>query len=178
MDSLIGSLLLATPAMADPNFVESVVLVCAHDEEGAVGVVLDRPTDLRLADHLPAWAARAAEPGVVYIGGPVQPDMALALGDGDASLAGWSPVVGTVGLIDLESADPSGFPRVRVFAGYAGWSAGQLDQEVAALDWVVVTAHPDDPFGPDASSLRRQVMARAGGLIRAYEHYPPDLRLN
>lgn len=176
--SLVGSLLVASPVMGDPNFTGSVVLVCAHDDDGAVGLVLDRPTGLPIAEHIPAWAASAANPAVVFLGGPVQMEMAVGLGEADATTAGWSPVVGTTGLIDFEDADPSQVGRIRVFAGYAGWSAGQLDEEVASLDWIVVGAHPDDAFAPDPAGIRHRALVRRGGLFPAYDHFPDDPRLN
>jgi len=176
--SLVGTLLVASPVMGDPNFSGSVVLVCAHDEDGAVGLILDRPTGLPVHEHLAAWAANAADPAVVFIGGPVQMEMAVGLGEGDAATAGWSPVVGTTGLIDFEAADPAQVGRIRVFAGYSGWSAGQLDDEVAGLDWIVVRAHPDDAFGPDPDAIRHRALVRKGGLFPAYDHFPDDPGLN
>lgn len=175
---LIGNLLIATPVMGDPSFVTSVVLVCAHDEQGAVGIVLDRPTDIPVAEHLPQWAPRAADPGVVFLGGPVQMDVAIVVADADASVAGWTPVVGTAGLIDLDEADPAVTGRTRVFAGYAGWSPGQLESEIASLDWIVVPAHPDDPFAPDPDQIRARALHRKGGLYPAYLQYPEDPDLN
>jgi len=177
-DFLVGRLLIASPIMGDPNFAGGVLLVCAHDDEGAVGLVLDRPTVLRVDDHLPDWAGNAVEPPVVFLGGPVQMEMAVGLGEGDATMPGWSPVVGATGLIDFETADPSGIGRIRVYAGYAGWSAGQLDAEVAALDWIVAAAHPDDPFNADPDGLRHTALIRKGGLFPAYEHFPADPALN
>lgn len=164
--------------MGDPNFADSVLLVCAHDDDGAVGVVLDRPTELRVVDHLPEWAPRAAEPAVVFLGGPVQAEMGLGLGEGDATAAGWTAVTGSTGLVDFEKAEPDAIGRLRVFAGYAGWSAGQLEAEIAALDWIVVAAHPDDPLTARPDELRRRALARKGGLFPAYEHYPADPGLN
>ncbi|HSM02805.1 MAG TPA: YqgE/AlgH family protein [Acidimicrobiia bacterium] len=176
--SLTGRLLVASPVMGDPNFAGSVVLVCAHDDDGAVGLVLDRPTDLPVRDHLPDWASNVAEPTVVFLGGPVNPEMAVGLGEGDAAGSGWSPVVGSTGLIDFEGADPSRIGRLRVFAGYAGWSAGQLETEVTDLDWIVVPAHPDDAFDPDPEGIRERALRRKGGLFPAYEYYPADPALN
>jgi putative transcriptional regulator len=176
--SLVGTLLIATPVMGDPNFVESVVLVCAHDEQGAVGVVLDRPTEIAVDEHLPAWAANAAEPAMVFLGGPVQVDVAVVLAEAVATVDGWTPVVGAAGLIDLDDADPTTIGRVRVFAGYSGWAAGQLEGEIASLDWIVVPAHPDDAFASDPSQIRARALHRKGGLFPAYLQYPEDPALN
>lgn len=176
--SLLGSLLIATPVMGDPNFVETVVLVCAHDEAGAVGVVLDRPTEIGVEDHLPDWSPRAAEPAVVFLGGPVQVEVAVVLAEGDATVTGWTPVVGTAGLIDLEECDPGSVGRVRIFAGYSGWAAGQLESEIESLDWIVVPAHPDDTFTADPGQIRARALHRKGGLYPAYLQYPEDPGLN
>lgn len=164
--------------MGDPNFAVSVVLVCAHDEDGAVGLVLDQPTELLVGDHLPDWADNAVAPPVVFLGGPVNLEMAVGLGEGDGAIPGWSPVVGSTGLVDFEDSDPMRIGRIRVFAGYAGWSAGQLEAEVRALDWIVVPAHPDDPFDADPGAIRHKALRRKGGLFPAYEHYPADPALN
>jgi len=171
-------LLVATPVMEDPNFAEAVVLVCAHDEEGTVGLVLDRPTAIPVDDHLPRWAERAAAPSVVFLGGPVQMDVAIGIADGNATVPGWTEVIGTSGLIDLETGDRDAPGRVRIFAGYAGWAAGQLEHELSALDWIVVSGHPDDPFDPDPEGLRRRALHRKGGLFPAYLQYPDDPALN
>ncbi|MEX1208674.1 MAG: YqgE/AlgH family protein [Acidimicrobiia bacterium] len=176
--SLVGNLLIATPVMGDPNFVDTVVLVCAHDEAGAVGVVLDRPTGIAVEDHLPDWSANAADPAMVFLGGPVQVEVAIVVAEGDATVSGWTPVVGTAGLIDLEGSDPDSIGRVRVFAGYSGWGAGQLESEIASLDWIVVPAHPDDAFAADPSGIRARALHRKGGLYPAYLQYPDDPALN
>lgn len=177
--SLVGKLLIATPVMGDPNFAESVLLVCAHDDEGAVGVVLDRPTDIPVAEHLTEWDDHAAEPRVVFLGGPVQVEVAIVLAEGDAATAGWTPVIGTAGLIDLEGvAAPQGMGTIRVFAGYAGWAPGQLEAEIDQLDWIVVPGHPDDPFAPDPDQIRARALRRKGGLYPAYLQYPANPDLN
>jgi putative transcriptional regulator len=176
--SLVGNLLIATPVMGDPNFVDTVVLVCAHDDAGAVGVVLDRPTEIAVEDHLPDWSANAADPAMVFLGGPVQVDVAVILAEGDATVSGWTPVVGNAGLIDLEGSDAESVGRIRVFAGYSGWAAGQLEGEVASLDWIVVPGHPDDAFTADPSQIRARALHRKGGLYPAYLQYPENPGLN
>ena len=132
VESLRGKLLLATPGLVDPNFFRSVVLLLEHNEGGALGVVLNRPTDTAVQEALPTWADLAAEPAVVFTGGPVQPDSAIGLGL--ASLGdepdGFAPLLGGVGSVDLarEPDDIRPAPeRLRVFAGYSGWGEGQLE---------------------------------------------------
>src|SRR3954447_11665506 len=146
--SLRGKLLVATPVLGDPNFNRTVVLVLEHSPDGAVGLVLNRPSDTAVVEPLPQWKALAAEPAVVFVGGPVSRDLVIGLGrrKAGASEAGWSPVVGSVGTLDLDDLDGAlaDVDAVRLFAGYAGWGADQLEGEIAARAWWVVDALPGD----------------------------------
>lgn len=148
-----GQLLLAAPTLPEP-FDRAVVFVIEHDESGALGVILNTPSTLEVADILPQWHALVAGDGVVHSGGPVALDTALGLGAlqvgvfADTEPDGFRRVAGRVGLIDLDAdADRVGefLAGMRVFAGYAGWSPGQLDAEIAEGSWVVVD--PVDPAG-------------------------------
>jgi putative transcriptional regulator len=155
---LHGRLLVATPSLLDPNFWRSVVLILQHDdEEGTVGVVLNRPTPELVETHIPAWGPVAAAPGTVHIGGPVAPQVAIGLATGNA---GEPTSVPGISIVDLESSPGPELGAVRVYAGYSGWGAGQLEAEIAEGSWYVVPAAPDDPFAsPDgqwAAVLRRQ----------------------
>jgi putative transcriptional regulator len=166
---LTGKLLVALPALSAGIFDRSVVLLLNHDDDGALGVVLNKPTTTELAEPLASWAPLAADPPVVFVGGPVQPEMAIGLGrDGD-----------TIGTLDLDS-DPlvAGVAAVRVFAGYAGWSAGQLEDELAQHAWVVVDSEPDDAFRPDADDLWHAVLARQTGPLARLAMLPDDLSVN
>ena len=181
---LKGRLLVATPGLHDPNFDRTVVLVLEHAAEGAVGVVLNRPSEVRLSTPLPAWEALAADPGVVFHGGPVQPGAAIGLARAagpDVGGPGWSPVLGRLGTVDLTAApDELGAPveEVRVFSGYAGWAPGQLEGEVAAAAWVVVDAEPTDPHTCEPEHLWRTVLRRQRGSVAWLANFPPDLALN
>ncbi len=139
VSSLTGRLLVATPALADPNFERAVVLLLDHDEEGSLGVVLNRPTPVDVGDILEGWADLAGEPGVVFQGGPVSLDSALGVAvvpggaSGDGAPLGWRRVHGAIGLVDLEAPPELLAPAVgalRIFAGYAGWGPGQLEDEL------------------------------------------------
>ncbi|HYX44078.1 MAG TPA: YqgE/AlgH family protein, partial [Acidimicrobiales bacterium] len=129
-DSLSGRLLVAAPSLRDPNFERTVVLVIEHGEEGALGVVLNRPSGTDLAAALPRWDAVAAQPSVVFVGGPVARSAAIGLGAASVpgEVEGWRPLFAGIGSVDLEQ-DPGDLAvpvrDVRVFAGYAGWSPGQ-----------------------------------------------------
>ncbi|MEU5213297.1 YqgE/AlgH family protein [Streptomyces sp. NPDC020742] len=219
VSSLTGRLLVATPALADPNFDRAVVLLLDHDEEGSLGVVLNRPTPVGVADILAPWAALAGEPGVVFQGGPVSLDSALGVAvvpgglsgeggipsvDGGARSAegaqaaglpaadrtdprsgeeplGWRRVHGAIGLVDLE-APPELLAAVlgslRIFAGYAGWGPGQLEDELVEGAWYVVESEPGDVSSPDPERLWRAVLRRQRNELAMVATYPDDPSLN
>lgn len=168
--SLAGRLLAAAPALLDPNFARCVVLVCLHDERGALGVVLNRPLEAGVSERLPEWEHLAAPPARVFGGGPVQPEAALAIGrlSGDPPGAGWTAVTPRLGLLDLRlsPADLWGsLDALRVFSGYAGWGAGQIEAELAEGAWFVADAAPADPFSEEPDRLWERVLGRRpGGL--------------
>jgi putative transcriptional regulator len=180
-----GRLLVATPPLLDPNFVRTVVLMIEHNEDGALGVVLNRPTRVALAEVLPRWGELAVGPGVVHVGGPVQPDgmIGLALlGTVDpVDLAGVTELWPGVGTVDLEAQPPGGagwIRGVRCFAGYAGWGAGQLDAEVATGSWFVVDRHASDLWSEEPEDLWVRVLRRQPPAVAQYAHCPGDPSTN
>jgi putative transcriptional regulator len=177
-DLRAGRLLVATPDLADPNFTHTVVLLLEHNDEGAFGVVLNRPSDVEVATALPGWEALAATPDVVFVGGPVQQDGVVALGRASVDEEPAKAVLPSIGVIDLEQ-DPVlatvDLDRVRLFAGYAGWSPGQLESEVADGGWFVIDADPEDVFSDDPEELWRSVLQRQGGIFTTI---PEDPSLN
>jgi putative transcriptional regulator len=182
-DSLTGKLLIAEPMLEDPNFERSVVLLIEHSEEGALGVVLNRPTDINVSAVLDEWGQLASEPGVLYVGGPVNQDSLVALGrrapDGDGS--GWTQVFEDLGAVDLHlepSELASGLNGIRVFVGYSGWGPSQLEMELAQDAWVVVDAAVDDVFAPDPETMWRSVLARQGGKLAMLANFPPHPSVN
>ncbi|MDQ3849282.1 MAG: YqgE/AlgH family protein [Actinomycetota bacterium] len=181
MDSLRGQLLIAGATLPDPNFARTVVLVCEHTEEGALGLVLNRPAELTLGRAAPQLAPLAGEDAVIGQGGPVQPATLLVLAEfTDPDRAGL-PVVGPVGLMGDgdEVADLVDVTRrVRVFAGYAGWGPAQLDAELEREDWFVAPAGIDDIFDPDADELWRRVLARKGAHYALVARMPVDPSVN
>ena len=174
-----GMLLVATPPLADPNFDRTVVLLLEHGAGGSLGLVLNRPSELPVAAALPGWEDLTADPPVVFTGGPVASEAAIAIGTraGPPVRAGWEPVVGDVGTIDLH-VDPeeaaAELGAVRIFAGYAGWSPGQLDGELAAGAWLVLPATPRDALDPDPDDLWRRVLLRQGGRTAWLANAPID----
>jgi putative transcriptional regulator len=186
--TMIGRLLVATPQLADPNFTRTVVLIVQHHEEGAVGVVLNRPTQLTVDEVLPRWASLASDPSVLFRGGPVSPEGAICLGRlqeaGDAP-EGWRQLDAAglegLGLIDLDVPPvmlASSLGRLRVFAGYAGWTTGQLEQEITEGAWYLLPADPADPFEADPHVLWGQVLRRQGGQLAMLATLPQDPTLN
>jgi putative transcriptional regulator len=183
--STARKLLVSVPTLHDPNFFRAVVFVIAHTEDGALGLVLNQPTDTRVEDVLDAWTPYAAVPAVAFVGGPVQQHEAtigLARvgaahlreghpGDGEA----WQPLLGRVGTVDL-GRDPrdarADLEAVRVFAGYSGWGPSQLEGELEAGGWFVVDARPDDLLTADPSGLWRTVLRRQGGDLAVSANYP------
>ncbi|MFJ5234247.1 YqgE/AlgH family protein [Kitasatospora sp. NPDC088391] len=182
--ALTGRLLVATPLLTDPNFARSVVLLLDHDTQGALGVVLNRPSPVEVAAVLDGWARLAGAPAVVFQGGPVALDSALALavvpGEDDGPL-GWRRVHGAIGLVDLE-APPEVLAGVlggmRVFAGYAGWSPGQLEREVVEGAWHLVDCEPGDVSCERPERLWRAVLRRQRGPLAMLASYPDDPLLN
>ncbi len=187
VSSLTGRLLVATPALADPNFERAVVLLLDHDEEGSLGVVLNRPTPVGVDDILDGWARLAGEPGVVFQGGPVSLDSALGVavvpggcGESEAPL-GWRRVHGAIGLVDLEAPPELLAPAVgslRIFAGYAGWGPGQLEEELTEGAWYVVESEPGDVSSPLPERLWRAVLRRQRSELAMVATYPDDPSLN
>lgn len=179
-ESLAGRLLVASPSLVDPNFARSVILLIEHSPTGAVGLVLNRPTEAGLLDHLPAWWSVAARPQVVFVGGPVGDGggVGLARGAGGKPLEGWPEVLG-IQAIDLEE-EPSSDTNLeaRVFAGYCGWGAGQLESEFATGSWFSVSGTAEDAFSSEPERLWEEVLQRSGGRLAWFSTYPIDPRLN
>ena len=182
MSSLRGRLVVASPAMLDPNFHRTVVLLIEHGEEGALGVVLNRATEMPVGEPLPTWEPYAADPAVVYVGGPVQRSAAICLGRSKVPIrtSGWAPVFGDIGTVDLNE-DPSEVPgvaQVRVFAGHAGWGPLQLEDEMDEGAWVVCDATPADVLDPEPDLLWDRVVERQPGVVPLLTRFPPDPELN
>lgn len=176
-----GRLLVATPLLGDPNFSRAVVYLLEYDDGGGtVGVVLNRPSHTPVGQVLPGWHDAVSGPAVVFGGGPVQPDGALCLGELDAAgeqEAGVRPVVDGVGTVDLDgdvALITASTSRLRVFAGHAGWSAGQLEGELAEGAWWVVPGGPADLFTDEPRSMWRQVLRRQPPPLSLVSTYPPD----
>jgi putative transcriptional regulator len=173
-ESLRGQLLIAAPSLHD-YFRRTVVLVIEHTEDGAMGVVLNRTSETLVAEAVPQLAELADEQELVRIGGPVSPQSVVALGEfADVAEAG-TQVVGSVGTLDPDG-DNASLRRIRVFAGYAGWGPGQLDDELDQDAWVVTPAQPGDAF--DDGDIWSEALKRKGGGYRLLSTMPADPSLN
>ncbi|MHB8243369.1 MAG: YqgE/AlgH family protein [Solirubrobacteraceae bacterium] len=180
-ESLTGQLLLASPALRDPNFARSVVLIGVHSEEGAMGVVLNRPSQVTVGEAVPQLQTALDEHEPVYVGGPVQPSSIVLLAEFlDPQLAGLL-VLGRIGFpapdADIDELIQA-TARGRVFAGYAGWSEGQLDAELDQGDWIVQPAQPTDVFSEEPTDLWREVLTRKGGSYALVARMPMDPSVN
>ncbi|SHG19490.1 putative transcriptional regulator [Jatrophihabitans endophyticus] len=183
-----GSLLVATPLLGDPHFSRTVVYLLEHDGGGTVGVVLNRPSHTPVGQVLPDWHDAVSGPAVVFGGGPVQPDGALCLGLLDPGLApaddaadGMHEVVDGVTTVDLDGDVAVIAPiarRLRVFAGHAGWSPGQLDDEIAEGAWWPLSGSPDDLFSESPRSMWMHVLRRQPAPLSLLSTYPEDIALN
>jgi putative transcriptional regulator len=176
-------LLVSVPDLGDDNFDRTVVLVLEHDESGALGVVLNRPSDTAVAEHLPALADGVASPAVFFVGGPVSVGGLLALGriGADAPTEHVTPIEGPLVAVDpaaLVSERVEGIDLLRLYTGYSGWAPGQLDAELAAGAWHLAEALPDDVLCAEPDGLWRSVMRRQGGRLVSQALYPDDVSSN
>ena len=179
-----GMLLLASPELLDPNFADTVVLLLDADDDGAMGVVVNRPSPVPVVAVLAEWGEVVAEPEVLFRGGPVSPEGALAvalLREDTVVPMGLRPVTDRLAIVDLEGEAgdiDSAVDGIRIFAGYAGWGAGQLEAEIAGGDWYVVPSLPPDAFQADPTGLWREVMRRQPGELAWHATRPADPELN
>ncbi len=180
-----GRLLLATPPLEDPNFDRTVIYVLEHHDEGALGLILNRPSPEELGDGLRAWAELQSDPSYVFVGGPVEPDALIAIArmreprsEIDEYLA---PLSGDLASADL-AADPEdvipAITALRVFRGYAGWGPGQLEGEIEAGAWLVLDPEPGDLFTEHPDDLWRVVLRRQPGRLAWLAEAPDDLNAN
>lgn len=173
LPTFAGQFLVATPIITLPPFARSVVFLLEHDESGAVGVVLNLPTDLLVRDHLPDIGAKLSEPPFVFYGGPVNSDTAIALGQGSDLDFIRPSAVANIGIVDIE--EPlAGLDKLRVFAGYSGWDPSQLEAELAEEAWWPLVANLTDVFADDVSRMWERTVERAPGNIPLYATYPFD----
>ena len=181
MESLRGQLLIAAPTLVDPNFTRSVVLILEHSDEGAMGLILNRPVEATVGEAAPELEEVVDSDAPLFQGGPVQPQGVIVLAEFDDPEDAAMLVVGRVGPLSA-SADLDTVAvvdgRSRAFAGHAGWGEGQLESELERDDWFVEPADADDPFAADPLTLWASVLERKGGKYALVARMPEDPRVN
>jgi putative transcriptional regulator len=181
METLTGRLLIAGPALLDPNFLRTVVLVAQHGEEGALGVVLNRPAETTVGEAVPELTGVLDGSEPIWVGGPVQPNGVVVLAEWDDPAPAAGLLLGDVGLLaaraDVEELAGAA-RRSRAYAGYTGWGPGQLDGELEHDDWIVYEARPEDVFTEDPDALWSAVLRRMGGSYGLVATMPVDPSVN
>ena len=179
--TLRGKLLIASPALTDPNFARSVVLMAEHSHDGSMGLVLNRPSEAEVAVAVGQLGGIVAPGDLVYDGGPVQPSAVMVLAEFNDPTVAAAVVLGDVGFLPAQD-DPGrladGLRRTRVFAGHSGWGPGQLDDELEEGSWIVVEAQIDDVFAPDPDELWVEALQRKGGAFALLARMPDDPSVN
>jgi putative transcriptional regulator len=181
MESVRGQLLVAGPALLDPNFWRTVVLVVEHNEEGALGLVLNRPSETSIGEAVPELDTLLDPKERLFIGGPVQPSAVIVLAEfeesTDAALLAFDDV-GVLGTNTTPGELTAGVRSGRAFLGHAGWGPGQLDGELERGDWILEPAQLGDAFAVDARSLWSEVLTRKGGSYALLARMPADPSMN
>jgi len=179
MESLQGRLLVAGPDLWDPNFRRSVVLIGHHDDDGAVGVVLNRASEVSVLEAAPSLADLAGPGAMLFLGGPVQTEAAVVVADFAHPERAGLLALGSIGFLVGEDPDAAaGIQRARVFAGYAGWGPGQLEAELEEESWLVEPALPSDVFTERPEQLWGDVVRRKGSRYDILALMPDDPSLN
>ena len=181
MESVRGQLLVAGPALLDPNFWRTVVLVVEHNDEGALGLVLNRPSETSVAEAVPQLESLLDPEEPLFIGGPVQPSAVIVLAEfeeaTDAALLAFDDV-GVLGRGPSADELTAGLRAGRAFLGHAGWGPGQLDGELERGDWILDPARREDAFSTEARGLWSEVLTRKGGSYALVARMPADPSLN
>jgi putative transcriptional regulator len=181
MQSLARHLLIATPALVDPNFHRTVVLIAHHDEQGAMGVVLNRPTEASVGEALPEVEGVVDPDDVVFAGGPVATEGVMVLAQlSDPSFAALhlDDDLGFVAIEEDNTELAAATRRARAFAGHAGWGPGQLESEIAEDAWIVEPARHEDAFTDAPQDLWKAVLERKGGSYALVARMPEDPSVN
>lgn len=180
-ESTRGQLLIAGPGLQDPNFWRTVVLVIEHTEEGALGLVLNRPSETTAGEAIPELEQTLTPEEPLLIGGPVQPSSVIVLAEfeeaSDAALIAFDEI-GVLGADAAQENLGAGIRQGRAFAGHAGWGPGQLDSELERGDWILESARPEDAFSAEPATLWSEVLLRKGGSYALIARMPADPSVN
>lgn len=177
-----GRLLVAAPTLLDPHFQRAVIIMLEHTEEGALGLVLNQPTGIHAAEALPEpLCDLVPDDEVVHTGGPVQPTAVIILAEFADATGAAGIVLDRIGIVNPDAAADELTNRVgdlRIFGGYAGWGAGQLEAEIASGAWIDVPAVRSDIFTVEPGELWSAALERKGGVFRLVARMPEDPSLN
>jgi putative transcriptional regulator len=180
-----GTFLIANPTLRDPNFVRTVVLLCEHGEQGSMGLVINRPSEVKLVDALAEVSPLPPPEEILFLGGPVQREALLVLHRVATPIPGAQTVCGGIKLggdmqtlLDLLAGTRGPEDRVRVYAGYAGWGEGQLEEELSIGSWVTCPAEPQFVFDAESSPLWANVLRSLGEEYAYLVNMPLDPRVN
>jgi putative transcriptional regulator len=180
MESLRGHLLISSGGLYDPNFRHTVVLVGQHNDEGALGIVLNRALDVTVEEAVPPLASLVDAGAPLFEGGPVQPQSPVLLAEFTHRELADILVFGSVGFLvgDVDDDVRPGILRARVYAGYSGWGPGQLEEEMERGSWILDPAREEDVFTDVPDMLWSQVLERKGPEYRQLSRMPYDPRMN
>lgn len=177
MESLGGKLLLANGSLFGDVFRQTVILLAEHGPEGALGFVVNRPTEM-IVSHEGPVAALGELDEIVFSGGPVQQGLLSVIAEFETPELAARVIFGSVGFLDLEAASPAGVKRARVYAGYSGWGPHQLDGEIEEGSWVVTDARADLVFDIPADRVWQEALRRMGGEYALMATMPYDPGMN
>ena len=178
-----GCFLIANTTLRDPNLSRTVVLLCERNDQGSMGLVINRPTAHTLAEAISGLPERATQ--LLYWGGPVQQRMVLVLHRDALDSPGAKEIVDGMALgadnqallhLLEKSANPA--ERVRVFSGYAGWAAGQLEAEMQLHSWIVAPGQTALVFHDDPEKVWAEALVSLGPQYAHLTAIPPDPRVN
>jgi putative transcriptional regulator len=181
-ETLRGKLIIAAPTLVDPNFARTVVLIAEHTEDGAMGLVLNRPAEALVDEAVPELAWLAGDDEHVWVGGPVAETAVIVLAEWDDPAMAGAVVEGDLGFVGADADGPDALDgairRARVFAGHAGWGPGQLEDELAEEAWIVEAPHREEIFCEEPDALWSAVLRRMGSRYALLATMPPDPSLN
>ena len=181
-----GTLLIANTDLMEPTFRRSVIYVVEHNDSGTLGVVLNRPSETAVFNVLPQWTTLATKPKTMFVGGPVKRDAALCLatlraGVQPTDVPGLRHVQGRIVMVDLDGDPDTIAPAVegvRIYAGYSGWTIGQLEGEIERDDWIVLSALPSDVLVEPKVDLWARVLRRQPMPLSLLATHPIDVSRN
>jgi putative transcriptional regulator len=182
VESLKGQLLIASATLLDPNFKQTVVLIAEHGEEGAMGLVLNRPADTLVDEAVPDLAWLAGDDERVWVGGPVAETAVIVLAEWDDPALSGAIVEGDLGFVGADADEQEqlegAIRRARVYAGHAGWGPGQLEEELAEESWILESPLREEIFSAEPDELWAAVLRRKGSRYALLSTMPPDPSVN